>query len=117
MSFCRSSVYFLFLGGLSNEKLYFPIFRIFRFAGDPKTLSNLLEILTVLPEEINSRSLRLGESRRRQITDDLSSNFPFLFQFLVRLDLFCLFFILSNNVLDISSILPFYFVFVLECVL
>jgi len=31
----------------------------------------LLEILTVLPEEIHSRPLRLGENRRKQIIGQL----------------------------------------------
>ncbi|KFM82504.1 Transportin-3, partial [Stegodyphus mimosarum] len=35
-----------------------------RFASSAQHISTLLEILTVLPEEINSRHLRLGANRR-----------------------------------------------------
>ncbi|XP_067009893.2 transportin-3 isoform X2 [Anabrus simplex] len=42
----------------------------------------LLEILTVLPEEVNSRSLRLGANRRHEIMQDLNSSASAVTEFL-----------------------------------
>ncbi|PNF38379.1 Transportin-3 [Cryptotermes secundus] len=42
----------------------------------------LLEILTVLPEEVNSRLLRLGANRRQEIMQELSSTAPTITEFL-----------------------------------
>lgn len=36
------------------------------------SLPFLLEILTVLPEEVHSRSLRIGANRRTEIIEDLA---------------------------------------------
>lgn len=43
----------------------------------------LLEILTVLPEEVNSRSLRLGANRRNEVIQELSSHSKIVLEFLV----------------------------------
>lgn len=43
----------------------------------------LLEILTVLPEEVNSRALRLGANRRQQIIKDLTFSVPSVSDYLV----------------------------------
>ncbi|CAG2064269.1 unnamed protein product, partial [Timema podura] len=43
----------------------------------------LLEILTVLPEEVNSRSLRLGANRRQEVLQDLTATASAVNQFLV----------------------------------
>nr|CAD7435051.1 unnamed protein product [Timema monikensis] len=42
----------------------------------------LLEILTVLPEEVNSRSLRLGANRRQEVLQDLTATASAVNQFL-----------------------------------
>ncbi|XP_077325623.1 transportin-3 isoform X3 [Lithobates pipiens] len=42
------------------------------YGNDPASLSFLLEILTVLPEEVHSRSLRIGANRRSEIIEDLA---------------------------------------------
>ncbi|XP_012941104.1 transportin-3 [Aplysia californica] len=46
----------------------------------------LLELLTVLPEEINSRSLRLGANRRKEITDELITACPTVIQMLTHVN-------------------------------
>ncbi|XP_059842985.1 transportin-3 [Hypanus sabinus] len=43
-----------------------------KYGNDPSSLSFLLEILTVLPEEVHSRSLRIGANRRTEIIEDLA---------------------------------------------
>jgi transportin-3 len=43
----------------------------------------LLEVLTVLPEEVNSRLLRLGANRRLEIMQELGSTAPTITEFLV----------------------------------
>ncbi|KAG1670798.1 Transportin-3 [Nymphon striatum] len=53
-----------------------------RFVSDPNNMPALLEVLIVLPEEINNRPLRLGENRRTELTEDLCSSFPYVFAFL-----------------------------------
>ncbi|KAE8750021.1 hypothetical protein FOCC_FOCC003145 [Frankliniella occidentalis] len=42
----------------------------------------LLETLTVLPEEVNSRTLRLGSNRRQEILNDFQNSSPAVLQFL-----------------------------------
>jgi len=49
----------------------------------PTNIWTLLELLTVLPEEVNSRSLRLGSNRRQQVLDDFSQSSSAVTQFLV----------------------------------
>jgi len=49
---------------------------VYRFSSDPCHLSFLIELLTVMPEEVNSRSLRLGENRRQEITAELKAAAP-----------------------------------------
>lgn len=43
-----------------------------RYSNDVTSLPFLLEILTVLPEEVHSRSLRIGANRRTEIIEDLA---------------------------------------------
>ncbi|XP_012520190.1 PREDICTED: transportin-3 [Propithecus coquereli] len=43
-----------------------------RYSSDVTSLPFLLEILTVLPEEVHSRSLRIGANRRTEIIEDLA---------------------------------------------
>ncbi|XP_015282833.1 PREDICTED: transportin-3 [Gekko japonicus] len=43
-----------------------------RYNNDVTSLPFLLEILTVLPEEVHSRSLRIGANRRTEIIEDLA---------------------------------------------
>ncbi|KAL4233679.1 Transportin-3 [Mactra antiquata] len=45
-----------------------------RFGSNAAQLPILLEVLIVLPEEINSRSLRLGANRRDEVIEDLKSS-------------------------------------------
>ncbi|XP_059471505.1 transportin-3 [Neocloeon triangulifer] len=42
----------------------------------------LLEILTVLPEEVNSRLLRLGANRRNEVTQELASHSKIVLEYL-----------------------------------
>lgn len=48
----------------------------------PANLWPLLETLTVLPEEVNSRTLRLGSNRRQDIIQDFQDSSPAVLQFL-----------------------------------
>lgn len=43
----------------------------------------LLEILTVFPEEVNSRLLRLGANRRNEVIQELSSHSKIILEYLV----------------------------------
>ncbi|GFW55800.1 transportin-3 [Trichonephila clavipes] len=49
---------------------------IARFGSSTQHISTLLEILTVLPEEINSRHLRLGANRRNQVNENFCQVAP-----------------------------------------
>lgn len=53
-----------------------------KFSGRPDLLPALLEILKFLPEEINSRYLRLGANRREQIVKVLEANSNTVHEFL-----------------------------------
>ncbi|XP_014673876.1 PREDICTED: transportin-3-like [Priapulus caudatus] len=53
-----------------------------RFGGNPHHVPLLLDILKFLPEEVNSRSLRLGDNRRKEITEELSKSAPLVLQLL-----------------------------------
>lgn len=44
----------------------------FRYSNDVTSMPFLIEILTVLPEEVHSRSLRIGANRRTEIIEDLA---------------------------------------------
>lgn len=45
---------------------------LFRYSNDVTSMPFLIEILTVLPEEVHSRSLRIGANRRSEIIEDLA---------------------------------------------
>lgn len=45
---------------------------LFRYSNDVTSMPFLIEILTVLPEEVHSRSLRIGANRRTEIIEDLA---------------------------------------------
>ncbi|XP_018314649.1 transportin-3 [Mycetomoellerius zeteki] len=53
-----------------------------RFGGNAVNLWPLLEIMTVLPEEVNSRSLRLGANHRQHILHELNTNADTVTEFL-----------------------------------
>ncbi|XP_046572522.1 transportin-3-like [Haliotis rubra] len=53
-----------------------------KFGSNMQQLPFLLEVLTVMPEEINSRSLRLGANRRTEITEELGKSCPLVIQLL-----------------------------------
>ncbi|KAJ8315715.1 hypothetical protein KUTeg_007865 [Tegillarca granosa] len=53
---------------------------VHRFGQSQQHLPFLLEVLTVLPEEVNSRSLRLGANRRQEITEELKKAAPMVLQ-------------------------------------
>lgn len=55
---------------------------ISRFGNEVHLLSALLEILTVLPEEVSSRSLRLGANRREEMTKEFNLAAPYVMQLL-----------------------------------
>lgn len=46
--------------------------RPLRYNSDITSMPFLIEILTVLPEEVHSRSLRIGANRRTEIIEDLA---------------------------------------------
>lgn len=54
-----------------------------KFGDNPASLWPLLEILTVLPEEVNSRFLRLGANRRQNIVTNFTNNGNGVLEFLV----------------------------------
>ncbi|XP_067945637.1 transportin-3-like isoform X2 [Watersipora subatra] len=54
-----------------------------KFAPNPSSYHVLLEVLTVLPEEVSSRHLRLGKNRRTEVTDLLLDSFDGVHQFLL----------------------------------
>lgn len=70
------------------------------FGNNDASLWPLLEILTVLPEEVNSRFLKLGANRREQIVMNFANNGDCLLEFLVSilkvLKYFVLIIILNN---------------------
>lgn len=47
-------------------------FCLLRYNNDISSMLFLIEILTVLPEEVHSRSLRIGANRRTEIIEDLA---------------------------------------------
>ncbi|KAK7108377.1 transportin-3-like isoform X2 [Littorina saxatilis] len=53
-----------------------------RFGSNSQQLPFLLEVLTVVPEEVNSRSLRLGANRRAELLDELTAACPLILQLL-----------------------------------
>ncbi|XP_038065636.1 transportin-3-like [Patiria miniata] len=53
-----------------------PNYLIQRFAAGTSQIPILLELLTVLPEEVHSRSLRLGMNRREEFTHELAQVAP-----------------------------------------
>lgn len=55
---------------------------ITRFGNNPSSISPLLEVMTVLPEEVNSRTLRLGANRRQQVLQELTICVPTVTSFL-----------------------------------
>lgn len=55
-----------------------------KFSNRPDLLAPLLEILTVLPEEVNARYLRLGANRRDEIVKELEANADTVLEFLCR---------------------------------
>ena len=56
-----------------------------KFGGEVASLWPLLEILTVLPEEVNSRFLKLGTNRRQHISANFAANGNSVLEFLVSL--------------------------------
>jgi Exportin 1-like protein len=57
----------------------------------------LLEILTVFPEEVNSRLLRLGANRRNEVILELSSHSKIILEYLVSHTISETIYIISNN--------------------
>ncbi|XP_074655394.1 transportin-3-like isoform X2 [Tubulanus polymorphus] len=53
-----------------------------KFSSNADHMNFLLEVLKVLPEEISSRSLRLGANRRTEITQELTDSAPVVLQLL-----------------------------------
>lgn len=61
-----------------------PVSDLFqKFADNEASLWPLLEILTVLPEELNSRFLRLGANRRQELVTNFTYNKERVLEFLV----------------------------------
>ena len=53
-----------------------------KFGANQQHWHFLLEFLTVLPEEMDSRALKLGENRRKEVNDELTANCPLLLELL-----------------------------------
>lgn len=53
-----------------------------KFSTKTESLQPLLLVLTYIPEEIDSRILRLGENRRKQVLSDLDASSPLVLNFL-----------------------------------
>ena len=74
------------LGRKSEYNYIFNLFFIFVssfVAGPPQPHTRtLLEVLLLLPEEVDSRHLRLGANRRQQVKDMLSGSSQYIIQFL-----------------------------------
>ncbi|XP_035663115.1 transportin-3-like isoform X5 [Branchiostoma floridae] len=54
-----------------------------KFGNTVGNLPFLLEVLTVLPEEVNSRSLRLGANRRGEVIEELAESCDLVIQLLI----------------------------------
>lgn len=67
---------------------------VFRYS--ERSPAMLLEIVTVLPEEIHSRLLRLGDNRRQKVIEELEQCAPNIINFLV-CNRICLFSKLSKE--------------------
>ncbi len=61
-----------------------------RYSNDVSSMPFLIEILTVLPEEVHSRSLRIGANRRTEIIEDLAYYSTTVVTLLVRTHLYLL---------------------------
>lgn len=57
-------------------------FLLGKFTANPDLIQPLLLTLTFIPEEIDSKYLRLGENRRKQVLNELEASSPVLLQFL-----------------------------------
>lgn len=53
-----------------------------RFAKPPDRMEALIEFLTILPEEINNKRLKLGQNRRDQLKKVFSNSSAYIIQFL-----------------------------------
>ncbi|XP_078481112.1 transportin-3-like [Ciona intestinalis] len=53
-----------------------------KYGKEQSSLSYLLELLTVLPEEVNNKSLRLGANRRSEIIDQMEDSAPMVVELL-----------------------------------
>ena len=53
-----------------------------KFGANQQLWLFLLELLTVLPEEVDSRALKLGDNRRKELTTEFVESSPLMLQFL-----------------------------------
>ncbi len=53
-----------------------------RFSKPPDRMHALIEFLTILPEEINNKRLKLGQNRRDQLRSIFSNSSSYIIQFL-----------------------------------
>uniref|UniRef100_A0A4Y0BRW8 Transportin-3 n=1 Tax=Anopheles funestus TaxID=62324 RepID=A0A4Y0BRW8_ANOFN len=53
-----------------------------RFSSNPNMMYALIELLTLIPEEVNSRHLRLGANRRKEILLDLEADSTLVSEYL-----------------------------------
>uniref|UniRef100_H2ZAX8 Importin N-terminal domain-containing protein n=1 Tax=Ciona savignyi TaxID=51511 RepID=H2ZAX8_CIOSA len=73
---------------VSNLALQMPSWKmpavtfIQKYGKDQSSLTYLLELLTVLPEEVNNKSLRLGSNRRSEIIDQMEDSAPMVVELL-----------------------------------
>lgn len=81
-----------------------------RYNNDISSMPFLIEILTVLPEEVHSRTLRIGANRRTEIIEDLAYYSSTVVTLLVRNSFlpFHVFFQVSNMFpVFTAAVLPF----------
>jgi transportin-3 len=74
-----------------------------KFGDNVASLWPLLEILTVLPEEVNSRFLRLGANRRQQITTNFTTNGNSVLEFLVNVSIINMYTKISHSLYSLYN--------------
>ena len=57
-----------------NYCLSLVVISFYRFSTDVANVPTLLDILLVLPEEINNRKFRIGNNRRARLTEIMTNN-------------------------------------------
>ena len=62
--------------------MFIFIFKYIRFTKPPDRMNALIEFLTILPEEINNKRLKLGQNRRDHLKNLFSNSSGYIIEFL-----------------------------------